>query len=79
MEGLLELDRNKKAAIKLKKANQRHIAQQNWGRQTKRVQRYLGLTESRRGHHDVVTKSLEHSGLRKVSLLAQRGPYAEKP
>lgn len=63
IEMLMESDKMKKASTKAKKAVERRQKKQGWGKQVKRVERYLGLRESRIGQDEAIKRSLDGSGL----------------
>jgi len=52
MEDILETDKKRKLAAKLKRQAERHAKQQGWNHVTKRIQRYLGLREAAKGSPD---------------------------
>jgi hypothetical protein len=54
MELLVENDKKKKAAVKEKKRAERFAKQRSWNHSIKRVQRYLGIREVHRGHHEAI-------------------------
>lgn len=58
-----QAQRGKKLASKEKQKTERIAKQQSWNHCIKRVQRYLGLREIRRGHHALTRSGLENSGL----------------
>jgi hypothetical protein len=60
---MLQAQRGKKLANKEKQKKERIEKQHSWNHGIKRVQRYLGLREVRKGHLEAIRASLETSGL----------------
>lgn len=60
---MLQAQQGKKLANKEKQKKERIEKQHSWNHGIKRVQRYLGLREVRRGHLEPIRAGLENSGL----------------
>ena len=64
IEFINQAQRGKKLAHKEKQKTERIAKQQSWNHSIKRIQRYLGIREVRRGYHDTIKKRLETSSLK---------------
>ncbi|TAQ85877.1 hypothetical protein B7494_g5779 [Chlorociboria aeruginascens] len=63
IELITKAQKGKKLANKEKQKTERVAKQQSWNHAIKRVQRYLGIRDIRRGHHAAIRQSLGSSGL----------------
>lgn len=69
IEALTEVEKKRKATLKIKKTTERHENQQSWTRQIKRIQRYVGLRVSQRAQEIRIKESLKYSGLREFPAV----------